>query len=170
MDLEMHTVHLEDQESPGGFMAAAVGIMFDATRYTAILSEEEQGVINRFFDSMEWDITTGEPTAQYVPYADLMMMVDFNNRYVYQGSVTTPKCAQKVFWNQIDTIYPIQQRHVEQFKRQLAREVGVYAPNTLAFFGNNRVIQPVDLHNIHYISNPSDPRRRVLNNNNGFET
>jgi hypothetical protein len=39
--MEMHTVHLEDQGSPGGFVAAALGIMFDVRDYTAILSQQE---------------------------------------------------------------------------------------------------------------------------------
>lgn len=34
-DLEMHTVHLEEQDKPNGFMAAALGIMFDVNDYTA---------------------------------------------------------------------------------------------------------------------------------------
>lgn len=37
----MHTVHLENQNSPGGFMAAALGIMFDTDKYTADLSQTE---------------------------------------------------------------------------------------------------------------------------------
>jgi hypothetical protein len=37
----------------------------------------------------------------------------------------------------------------------------VYAPKTLADYGNNRVIQKEDLHKVHYVSNPNDPRRRV---------
>jgi carbonic anhydrase len=146
-------------------MAAAVGIMFDANRYTAILSEDEQNVINDFFDSFQWDITSGKPIADEVKYGDLLSMVDFNNRWVYQGSVTTPACAQKVFWNQMDTVYPIKQRHVDQFNSQLSREIGPYAPKNLAYYGNNRNIQKIDNHNIHYISNPGDARRRVAEDN-----
>ena len=48
----MHTVHLEDQGKPGGFMAAALGIMFDTTKYTAVLNADEEAIIDRFFDSL----------------------------------------------------------------------------------------------------------------------
>jgi carbonic anhydrase len=160
-DLEMHTVHLEDQNSPGGFMAAALGIMFDVRDYNAELSASEIQIIDTFFDSFQWDQTTGTPIASYVPYADLVNMVDFDNRWVYQGSVTTPPCAQKVFWNQITTVYPIKQRHLDQFKAQLARKVGVYAPYNLAYYGNFRELQREDFHNVHFVSNPNDPRRRI---------
>lgn len=109
---------------------------------------------------MLWSDTVGAPTSSYIPYAELVNMVDFNNRWVYQGSVTTPPCAQKVFWNQISTVYPIKKRHLQQFKNQLARKVGVYAPSNLSVIGNYRMIQPEDYHNVMYVSNPADSRRR----------
>ena len=117
-------------------------------------------IIDHFFDSFEWHETTRNHVADFIPYADLVNMVDFHNRWVYQGSVTTPPCAQKVFWNQISTVYPIKQHHVDAFKRQLAREIGPYAPSNLGEIGNYREIQKEDFHNVHYISNPDDPRRR----------
>lgn len=46
-------------------------------------------------------------------------MVDTNNRWIYQGSVTTPPCAENVYWNELRTIYPVSQKHVDQFKAQL---------------------------------------------------
>lgn len=46
-------------------------------------------------------------------------MVDTNNRWIYRGSVTTPPCAENVYWNELRTIYPVSQKHVDQFKAQL---------------------------------------------------
>jgi len=51
-----------------------------------------------------------------VPYGKLMMMVDYTNRWVYKGSVTTPPCAKYVFWNVLSTVYPISQKHLDLFK------------------------------------------------------
>lgn len=54
-----------------------------------------------------------------IPYADLHMMVDTNNRWTYRGSVTTPPCAQNVYWNVLKTVYPMKLEHLNQFKGQL---------------------------------------------------
>jgi carbonic anhydrase len=52
-------------------------------------------------------------------YGDLMQMVDSNNRWVYKGSVTTPPCGRFVYWNVLSTVYPISQKHLDQFKTRL---------------------------------------------------
>jgi len=65
-----------------------------------------------------------------------MMMFDMRNRWTYKGSVTTPPCAENVYWNVLKTIYPIKQKYVDQFKKQLARQPG------LEKTGNYRVILP----------------------------
>jgi len=64
------------------------------------------------------------------------MMVDTDNRYTYRGSVTTPPCAQNVYWNVLKTVYPISQKHVDQFKDQLRYRGG----NDLCNYGNNNVL------------------------------
>jgi carbonic anhydrase len=64
-----------------------------------------------------------------------MEMVDFNNRWVYKGSVTTPPCATYVYWNVLSTIYPVSQKHLDLFKAQL--DVGTAG---LATTGNWREI------------------------------
>jgi len=70
------------------------------------------------------------------------MMFDMRNRWTYKGSVTTPPCAENVYWNVLKTIYPIKQKYVDQFNKQLARKAG------LEKTGNWRVIQPfTEAHN-----------------------
>lgn len=69
-------------------------------------------------------------------------MINMKDRYTYVGSVTTPPCATKVYWNVQTTIYPIKQRHVDQFKAQLARgHAGHPQTPKLEVTGNWRVIQ-----------------------------
>lgn len=110
----MHTVHTA-ADPPGardGIAHAAVGIMFDTKYYTAKLAWAQQKVIDNFFDSLRWDELTGAPVIPVANYGVLMTMVDFNNRYTYRGSVTTPPCARFVHWNVLSTVYPISQRHL----------------------------------------------------------
>jgi hypothetical protein len=75
-----------------------------------------------------------------VPYGDLMMMVDTDNRWIYKGSVTTPPCDTFVYWNVLQRVYPIKQRHLDQFLLQLKR-------GKLDVIGNYRETQELDLHN-----------------------
>lgn len=127
-DLEMHTVHVAKEDpdvklTPEGKKIghAAVGILFDTKYYTAKLSWAQQKVIDNFFDSMTWDDVTGAPIVPVVNYGVLLGMVDFNNRYTYLGSVTTPPCATYVHWNVLSTVYPISEKHLKQFKKQMER-------------------------------------------------
>lgn len=111
-DLEMHTVHVPDglgttADGGNGFIASAMGLVFSVDKFTADLTFAEQQVIDIFFDSMKWDKTGESPTVDLVAYGSLMEMADFNNRWVYKGSVTTPPCAVNVYWNVLSTIYPI---------------------------------------------------------------
>ena len=88
-------------------------------------------------------------------------MVDKNNRWVYQGSVTTPPCAQKVYWNVLRTVYPIKQKHVDLFKAQLTRgEEG-----RLVDFGNWRVIQPVTTQNVGVVTDGFFGEKQVPTSN-----
>ena len=111
-DLEMHTVHLKaGQDSPAledagnGFIASAVGLIFSVDNYDRSVTDDEIEIIDKFFDSMQWD--ESNPVVDEVTYGDLMMMANFNKRWVYKGSVTTPPCLTNVYWNVLSTIYPI---------------------------------------------------------------
>lgn len=113
----MHTVHFpkEGETYENGFIASAMGIIFSVDKYTADLSFAEQAIVDNFFDSLKWS-DTGSPTVDMVTYGSLMEMVDFENRWVYKGSVTTPPCATFVYWNVLSKIYPVSQKHLDLFK------------------------------------------------------
>jgi len=142
----MHTVHFPPAgvTPEEGFIASAMGLVFSVDKYTADLTFAEQQVIDIFFESMKW--TVNGPTVDLVAYGSLMEMVDFNNRWVYKGSVTTPPCARFVYWNVLSTIYPVSQTQLDNFKARL--EEGTTG---LRAAGNWRKIQPVDEHKVIYV-------------------
>ena len=122
-------------------------------------------MIDNFFETLQWDNFSNEPVvSNLVAYGDLLSIVDFHNRWVYQGSVTTPPCAQKVFWNELSTVYPISKQTLDNFRKQLDRpyynkdgvdyNLKTYAGTSLSRVGNYREIQPEDKHNVMYVSNP----------------
>ena len=119
-DLEMHTVHYPKANSAsdggnGDFVAAAMGIIFDTSDYASGISREQVDLIDSFFDKMNWDTTDSNARVDEVAYGELMMMVNMDQRWVYKGSVTTPPCATTVYWNVCRTVYPIKQKHLDQF-------------------------------------------------------
>ena len=98
---------------------------------------------------MKWDDLTG---TSYVTdlnlYGSLMNMVDFKNRWVYKGSVTTPPCATYVYWNVLSTIYPIKAEHLALFKANMDAQT----PG-LSGRGNWRAIQNIDDQGVIYVKN-----------------
>jgi carbonic anhydrase len=148
-DLEMHTVHYPKAgNKANGFIAAAMGIIFSVEEYTANLTWSEQRIVDTFFDSLQWDdLTETGPTVDLITYGNLMELVDNKNRWIYKGSVTTPPCATYVYWNVLSTIYPISAKHLQMFKNQLNRG----EDGKLDEYGNWRLIQKVDEHNVIYL-------------------
>lgn len=134
MDLEMHTVH-NPKTKTGGIIAAAMGIMFSVNDFNVKLTKAEQTVIDTFFETLDWS-NKASPTVNLLTYGDLMGMVDMNNRWIYKGSVTTPPCAVSVYWNVLQTVYPVKQKHLDLFKAQLAQG----DKGKLAEWGNYREI------------------------------
>ena len=124
-DLEIQTIHKpattsENTEAVETFPFAGVSILFSNTSATADLTEAEVQIIDTFFQSLQWDkLYTDEgadPVADLVTYGNLMQLVDFNNRWAYKGSLTTPPCTSFVYWNVLSTVYPIKAEHLELFK------------------------------------------------------
>jgi len=125
-----------------------MGIIFSVNDSNIDLEDWQESIIERFFESMTWNVTTSDPIVAEVPYGELMMMVDTSDRWVYKGSVTTPPCDGLVYWNVLRTIYPIKQKYLDGFKNQLKRgniEVGNY-----------REVNKIDDHDLRVIMIPMD--------------
>ena len=141
-DLEMHTVHVPVGGAKNKVQYAAMGIMFSVNDHTAEATEEEVKIIDDFFDQLKWTQTSSDPTVNLVSYGKIMMMADTESRWVYKGSVTTPPCATIVYWNVVRKIYPLKQKHLDQFNAQMARG-GIKT--------NFREVLPIDDHDLHII-------------------
>ena len=95
-----------------------------------------------------------------------MKMVNFANRWVYTGSLTTPPCTVGVYFQVVDRVLPISKRHYDWYiKQQRATDQTAYTvkngnaheirqlstARNLAVTGNWRVTMPVDNHNVTYM-------------------
>jgi len=72
----------------------------------------------------------GNPTVREATMGSLLNMVDTNNRWVYQGTATTPPCKASVYWNVLTTVYPISEKHLSAAEKQLLRGEGGWLAQT----------------------------------------
>jgi carbonic anhydrase len=97
-----------------------MGVIFDTKAYTAKLSKEQRAKVDAFFDSLNLE-ATNDPLVPLVPFADFMSVIDPSERWAYKGSLTTPPCTTFVYFNVLSKVYPISEKHLELFRRQIAR-------------------------------------------------
>ena len=101
-----------------------IGVLFDTSRYDEGVTDGQVAVIDSFFDSLNWDKldidTTGsaalEATLDTIPLGQLMNILNTEDRWAYNGSMTTPPCDEKVYWNIVNKVYPIKEAHLNTFR------------------------------------------------------
>jgi hypothetical protein len=164
MDLEIHWVHyginLADaaKADEDYAIATAAGIMF---KIGASVSTEVDAAAAAFLDwvvndletdpTQPWDPTDEKFTEATTP-ADksgvsetmnaLLQAVDWNNRWSYSGSLTTPACTTKVQHNVLEQVLPVTQAQIDAinlFTRSQEGTADFYTETK----GNYRMIMPL---------------------------
>jgi len=121
----MQTMHRPAYgQKANGYYGAVTGILFDTKNYDKSVTVSQIEVIDKFFDSLylnrKTDTLITHPN--YVNYGELVDALDFKNRYVYNGTATTPPCNLIIYWNVLNKVYPMKQKHLDQYlKVQMAR-------------------------------------------------
>jgi len=122
----MHIVHqgndqiptVSADEYPLGKLGV-IGVMFDTdTTKTANVSKATVAAIDNFFDNLMYEkIDDAGKTiiADEIALGQLMAVLNLNDRFIYTGSLTTPPCYQKVFFNVLSNIYPIKKYHLDYY-------------------------------------------------------
>lgn len=59
-DLEMHTVNFPE-EIGGSAVASALGVFFSVSNYDKSVTDKEVAIIDGFFDSLKWEVTSSDP-------------------------------------------------------------------------------------------------------------
>ena len=143
-DLEMHIVHVnKDKHSKAGAnkpFATAMGFIFDTTK-GATVDADTEAAIDGFFDSLKLDSGKKQDLGE-IKLANMMKYADLQNRWAYKGSLTTPPCTKTVYFNVLRKVWPLKQKHLDQFKALMKNHANGQ------FFGsadgNHRVVQPVN--------------------------
>jgi carbonic anhydrase len=76
-----------------------------------------------------------------------MELANFEDRWIYKGSVTTPPCDKFVYWNVLRRIHPIKIDQLAMFKEKLRLNEAQIGNSQ-----NNRAIMPINDHGVLYVN------------------
>lgn len=96
--------------------------------------------VDPLFDSLLLD--KENPKTYNVPIGKLLNALENYSRFTYRGSLTTPPCSETLNWNVINYVFPISQKHLDQFRNQLTWQKNY----RLDLVGNYRVINDYNEH------------------------
>jgi carbonic anhydrase len=71
-------------------------------------------VIDRFFEHLKFG-EDGNPIVDQVAFGQIMNLANYEDRWVYHGSLTTPPCSPFIYWNVIRRVLPIKLADLEKF-------------------------------------------------------
>lgn len=138
-----------DQEGnpidPGKLKYAVIGLLFSVNDFDQRITARGNQTLMDFFSSLKLDDET-EPFVDEVKLGSLLDLADFQNRWVYHGSLTTPPCSPEVYWNVINFVYPINEKEIGFIQAMMARN-----EKKIGGLTTNRVLQPIKQQGIRYL-------------------
>jgi carbonic anhydrase len=113
-DMEV-TIESDRVIQVGKMTSVFSSFLFSINSPTAMFCTVEcKKAINNFFDDLK--LGQNNPSANGIRFADAFMQMDTDNRFNYIGSATVPPCNKNNMRDVIMTIYPIDAKHVQQFR------------------------------------------------------
>ena len=160
-DLEIHIVHqmkmnqTVDAEGnpidPGKIMYGVVGLLFDVHHFDKSISALANQTVQEFLHELRlkelYEADEEHVETEKVNLGEFMNIVNFNKRWVYHGSLTTPPCSPVVYWNVIDFIFPIRDiefLHVQELMHKYHHHIGGST--------SHRTIQPIRKQGVRYFN------------------
>jgi len=90
--------------------------MFSVASPTALFCDKGcVQAIDNFFEDLKLD-NAGNPYIEKVRFGDAFMYFDTDNRFLYKGSTTDHSCSGTNWHDVCMTIYPIKQKHLDQYR------------------------------------------------------
>ena len=109
----------------GNIAYSFTSFLFSVNSPTALFCTKEcVTAIDNFFDDLALENQFSTVVNQ-VRFGDMVMLLDNDNRFAYKGSNVMPPCHANWMRDVCMTIYPIKQKHVDQFRKfQLSKNAG----------------------------------------------
>lgn len=101
-----------------GIKYGIIGLLFSVEEFDRDISIANNESVHLFFEHLKFD-DLNEPIVDRVSFGGLMAFLDFNARWVYHGSMTTPPCAPHVYWNVLNKILPIKITEFARIKKMM---------------------------------------------------
>uniref|UniRef100_A0A7S3FX27 Alpha-carbonic anhydrase domain-containing protein n=1 Tax=Strombidium rassoulzadegani TaxID=1082188 RepID=A0A7S3FX27_9SPIT len=117
------------------------------------VTQEQNQTISKFFSQLRLDLEsmdedeTGPDEFGFVvdigtlSFNELMSALNLKRRWAYLGNSSVPPCKKYVYWNVLQTVYPIEAKYFSLIKKKYEGRLN-----------NARAIFPINKHNIVFIS------------------